>query len=212
MKVTLACLRWTVCSCLGIAAGCSHFQTACFNQGAGVGSDPVLAIPFSEPRNQRWYGESEKGDLVEQAFKSWVRRNATPNFPEGIEVEKALMLVRDWKKERITSADLKGIASGLGVKYVVLGEIEKLSLTSPGKVGVLDPAITFSYRVVDVEGPQARIVWERNSFTLALATPRETEIPFLEIGADTEAIENKLLVKTGQQLAKDLYGYHPDEF
>jgi hypothetical protein len=211
MKVNLACLRWTVCSCVGIAAGCSSFQTACFNKGEGVGADAVLMVPFSDPGNTRWYGESENGDMVAEVFKSWVRKNATPNFPEGIEVEKALMVIRDWKKERITSADLKGIASGLGAKYVVLGEIEKLSLTSPGKVGVLDPVITFSYRVVDVEGAQARIVWERKDFTLALATPRETEIPFLEIGADTEAIETKLLVKAGQQVAKDLYGYYPEE-
>lgn len=194
-----------------MAAGCGGFQTAVFNKGAGVGADSVLMIPFSEPRNHRWYGESEKGDLIDLAFKSWVRKNATPNFPEGEEVEKVLSVVRDWKKDRITSADLKRITATLGVKYVLLGEIDKFSLTDPIKVGVLDPAITFNYRVVDVEGPQARIVWERNDFTLNLATPRETEAPLLALGADTEALETKLLVKAGQQLGKDLYGYYPEE-
>ncbi|HVR74884.1 MAG TPA: hypothetical protein VMT52_11150, partial [Planctomycetota bacterium] len=75
---------------LALSAGCRSFEPAKFNRGEGVGEDAVLIVPFSEPRNDRWYGESERGDILAEAIKAWVRTNADPNFPEGEEVEQVL--------------------------------------------------------------------------------------------------------------------------
>ena len=193
---------------LVIAPGCSHFEPAKFNRGEGIGGDSILAIPFGEPREHRWYCESERGERVVQAFMGWVQTNADPNFPEGKEVDAALKTVRDWQAEEITSKDWQGITRFLGVKYVVVGEIEKLSLENPKAVGILEPSLQVSYRVVNVE--LGRLAYKRDNFTLTLGRSGELEMPLSAMGVDTGRLEERLLATLGEQLGKDLYGYWED--
>jgi len=191
-----------------LGTGCDSFQTAKFKPPRGVGDNPILVVPFSEPKRQRWYGESERGLLVAEAFKTWVMTNSSPNFPEGPGVEKVLDTIREWKKERIDVQDWKIITASLGVKYVVFGEIEDLSLKRPESVGFLDAWVTASYRVVDVQ--EEKTVWWRKSFKVDLARRRDVDIPILEVEADKAQMERRLLARLAEQVGRDLYGYTPD--
>jgi hypothetical protein len=193
---------------LVISQGCSQFQPAKFNRGEGVGADSILAIPFSEPRDHRWYCESERGERVVQAFMGWVQTNAGPNFPEGREVEAVLKTVRDWQAEEITSKDWQGITRFLGVKYVLIGEIEKVTLENPKAVGILEPSLQASYRVVNVE--LGRLAYKRDNFTLTLGRSGELDMPLSALGVDAARLQEKLLAKLGEELGKDLYGYWED--
>jgi hypothetical protein len=191
-------------------SGCESFQDAKFNRPFGVGEDALLAVPFSEPAKGRWYGESERGEFVTETFKTWVMSHATPNFPEGPAVEQALTTVRDWRKEQIANEDWKALTTTLGVKYVLFGEIEEISLRKPGTVGILDAYVRVSYRVIDVA--TARVVWNRKQYTLNLSKSRETEMPTFDMGVDTEAAEQRLLARLSQLIGQDLYGYEGDGY
>jgi hypothetical protein len=186
------------------ASGCQSHQKARFNPPYGVHKSPILAVPFSEPRRYRWYGESGRGFHVAEAFKTWVMSNASPNFPEGPRVDEALDTVRNWKEDFITIDDWQQITATVGVKYVLYGEIEDLSLQKPNTIGILDASIRASYRVIDLE--EERTVWKRNSLTLQIED-KETDAPMVALGADTAALERQLLAKLGRQIGQDLYGY-----
>jgi hypothetical protein len=188
--------------------GCSNFQRARFNRGAGVDGEAVLVIPFSEPRNHRWYTESERGVAVAEAFKWWVTDNADPNFPSGSAVADVLQRVRDWDRDTITVEDWKQLALGLDVKYVLVGEIEKLALTSTQRIGMLDPRAEASYRLVNVE--TGKLAIERPHFTVELEKSPKHEIPSLELGSDLQAAEHRLLLLLAQEIGQDLYGYYPE--
>jgi hypothetical protein len=202
------CVLPCVLLCVG-ATGCSEFQEAKFNKGLGVGADPVLVIPFREAKNGQWYGESPRGDRVAEAAKTWAMTNAEPNLVEGPQIDDALRVIRDWREEEITNQNLKQIFKSIEVTYVVLGEIETLSLTKPGTLGILDASVLYSYRVVKVE--TGVTVWSRKHATLSLTDGREIEAPIPEVGADTQVVEIKLLNRLGRQIGRDLYGYDPSE-
>jgi hypothetical protein len=191
-----------------LLAGCGTVYEPKFNRPDGVGSDSVLFVPFSEPRSYRWYGESSRGETVATSFETWVMIHGTPNFSEGQATEDALRIIRDWNRREIEFADWIRIAQPAGVKYLVVGEIEKISLSSPGNVGVLDASLIASFRVIDVE--KKMTVWRRESYPISLGRGGETDAPVISIDIDQGQIERKLLVKLGEQIGKDLYGYEEE--
>ena len=201
LGVLVACL-------LALLPGCSKFQKARFNRGIGVDGAAVLVIPFSEPKNHRWYTESERGIKVVEAFKWWVTDNADPNFPSGSAVADVLKAVRDWDRDTITIEDWQRLTMGLDVKYVLVGEIENLTLTSPQRIGLLDPTVEASYRLINVE--TGKLAIERPHFTVELEKSQDHEIPSLELGSDVVETESRLIVMLAKQIGQDLYGYYPE--
>ncbi|MBI4605056.1 MAG: hypothetical protein HY721_24095 [Planctomycetes bacterium] len=193
---------------LGVLPACRTFEKPKFNGDAGVAGEPVLVVPFSEPRRSLWYGESANGVAVAEAFKDWARRNADPDFPEGDAVEQVLTAVRDWPGKKITSEDWKKLTMGMGLRYVLYGEIEELSLTRPGRIGLLEPNVRARYTVVDVGGERPRVAYPAPALQVEYGTGHETEIPWLEVGADEAAARRLVLTKLGAQIGKDLYGYY----
>ena len=186
--------------------GCSTYQQAKFNHGAGVGSEGILVVPFSEPKNHRRYGESNRGLIVSEAIKIWAGKNADPTFPEGDNVEEALRLVRDWKKDKILLDDWHKLTIELGVKYVLVGQLDEVALTKPNVIGLLEPTVKASYKVIDVQ--RKKVVLQMPSFTVEYGTTSEKEPQVVDFGSDSGSAEKRLLTKLGQQVAKDLYGYY----
>jgi|RhiMethySRZTD1v2_1073278.scaffolds.fasta_scaffold24317_3 hypothetical protein len=195
-----------VISLVALAPGCKTWIPAIFNHGEGVNGDKVLIVPFSEPKQGLWYGESPNGRTVAESIKVWIRSNADPNFPEGPEVKRVLEHVMNTTEQHISADHWKKLTAGLGIKYVVYGEIEDMSLSRPDRIGTLDPTVQASYRVVDVE--IARIVHEIEEFTVDFARGYDHDLPIIDLGADTTQARAKLLSKLGAQIGKDLYGYY----
>ena len=193
---------------LFVLSGCHSPQQAKFNQGKGVGSELTLVVPFSEPRNHQWFGESERGLIVAEAFTIWAEKNADPNFPAGESVEEAFRAIRDWKKEKILLDDWQKITAELGIKYILVGQIDDLTLTKPNVIGLLEPSVKASYRVIDVQ--RKKVVFQRSSFTVEYATPNERESQVPDFGSDSGSAEKRLLTKLGQQIGKDLFGYQQE--
>ncbi len=189
--------------------GCRTWNKARFNHGEGVNGDSVLVVPFAEPRQSLWYGESENGKIVAEAFKAWVRANADPNFAEGEAVDQVMRQVLNWQEKKVTSAQWKILTAGLGVKYVLYGEIERLSLTRPDKIGILEPSVEAVYRVVNVETEAGTLAFE-SPISVDFSRGHETEFPLLDLGSDTKSVTRKLLAKLGAQMGKDLYGYYSE--
>jgi hypothetical protein len=199
--------RISVCLvALGMVSGCGEFERARFNYGEGVGNDTVLVIPFRE--GDRWYTESRRGEFVAEAFKTWVQMQEHTDPVAGDDVDQTIKKVRDWATDQITVEEWKKLTAGLGAKYVLVGDIEDLALKGPGNVGLLNPTVRASYRVINVE--TGRVALERRSFVVQFERARETGMPTLELGADTRDIENRLLVKLAEEIGQDLYGYYRD--
>jgi hypothetical protein len=193
---------------LATTSACDSFQPAKFNAPDGVGKDAIFVVPFSEPRAQKWYGESERGQLVADILKTWVMTNATPNFPEGPSADEAMVTIRDWRKDSFALQDWKTITATLGVRYVLFGEIEEVTLQKPSAVGFVDASIRASYRVVDIQ--ESRTVWWRKSFPIEYARKKETDAPTLAIEVDPRQVERKLLGRLAETVGQDLYGYTPE--
>lgn len=193
---------------LSLLPGCRHFTEARFNRGKGLGEDGVLVIPFSEPRRDRWFGESDNGRTAAEAFKAWAHANAKPNFPTGQGVEQVLRQVAEWPNKEITAFQWKQLTMGLGVKYVLHGQIDELALERPDRIGLVEPRIEASYRLVNVL--TARLEYERPGVVIESLKRYESEPPDLVFGADTKLATRTILAKLGEQIGKDLYGYYSE--
>ncbi len=208
MNLTPLGLLLSLCILLSFS-GCKTFNKAKFNQGKGVSSDSILPIPLREPRQQLWYGESENGKLAVEAFKAWVSQNAEANFPDGDGVLKVMQQVLDWPEKGITARQWKQITAGLGIKYVVYGEITDFAVERPSKIGILDPHAVVSYWVVNVE--QGKIVHQVQDMPVDATRGMETELPLTVLGSDAARLASRrLLAKIGEQIGKDLYGYYSE--
>lgn len=196
-------LPWSLV--LLVFVGCETFREPKFNRPYGARDGALLVIPFREPARRLWYGESERGEFLAGSFVAWARTNASPDFAEGRAVDDLQRTVRDWQGDEIRLEDWVRLTAPLGVKYVLAGEIEKLALSSPGVIGVLDASVTLSYRVFDVSA--GKTAWERKDYVVRLAKRREFDPPVLDLGSDRKEIEERLLVRAGSEIGKDLYGY-----
>jgi len=195
-----------VLSLLG-GSGCfSSFQKAKFNGGLGVEEELLLAVPFSHRKESRWYGESEDGGTVIQAFKVWARKEASPNFAEGEDADAILRQVRDWPQKEIRAKEWQKLTAGTTIKYVLYGEIESDSFTKKNRVGLIEPSITASYRLIDVQS--GKKVFEEEKFELDYSKGRETDFLTLDFDSNLAAARTRLLTALGEQVGKDLYGYY----
>jgi hypothetical protein len=192
-----------------LGTGCSELVPARFNNGEGLYEKNVLIVPFRERRRSRWYGESPQGTRVAEAIKNWARENWSADFPEGDETARVLLAVRDWtSSDEIPPREWKKLTASLGVEYVIAGDIRSIELRSPRTVGMLDASCTASYRVIDTS--TGRVAFDEPERKVALGDPHEIRVPTMELGGDDAAFENKLLIKLGEEIGKDLYGYYRD--
>ena len=192
-----------------ILSSCHHYEPAMFNRGEGIESEPVLVIPFSEPQKKRWYTESERGALAAEAFRTWAYKFAEPEFPDPEATTAALNVVRNWDRPKITGKDWQKIAVGLGVKYILVAEIQSFTLEKPRTIGILEPQVTASYRLVNAE--TGNLAMDRPDLVVRMSHTSEKDIPQLEIGSEKEDIERKLLVRLGERIGQELYGYYPGD-
>lgn len=193
---------------LATSFGCSNFVGPVFNRPDGAASEPVFMVPLREPRERLWYGESEGGRFAAEAFRTWAMLNASPRFAEGEPVKQFLRIVQEWTGEEIEVAKWVELAASTGIRYLIVGQIEKITLTRPETIGVVDASIQASYQVIDVDLGQT--VWERKSIALPMGKGRETDMPVLTMGIDEEQIRKRLLTRLGQQIGQDLYGYEEE--
>jgi hypothetical protein len=190
-----------------VLTSCHQYIPAMFNRGLGIESESVLVIPFSEPQKKRWYTESERGALAAEAFRTWAYKFAEPEFPDPESAGKALKVVRDWDRPKITGKDWQKIALGLGVKYILVGEIQSFSLEKPRTIGILEPQVTASYRLVNAD--TGNLAMDQPNLIVRMSHRSEKEVPQLELGSEKEEIEKKLLVRLGEKIGQELYGYYP---
>ena len=87
------------------SAGCKTLKPAILFDGEGLRNDTVLVVPFSELREQRWYGESPRGEFVAESIKLWVAKNWNGRVPDADVAEEITEKARDWPQDRISSDD-----------------------------------------------------------------------------------------------------------
>jgi len=194
-----------------MASGCHDFVRAKFNRGEGVGEEGILVVPFSEPSLEKWYGESENGQIAAIAFKTWARENADASFPEGEEVGQVLRQVADWPKKEISANQWRQLTAALGVKYVLYGQIESLTLERPNRIGLLEPRVEASYRVVNVH--TARLEYEDLKCVVEGSGSSDFDPPQVFLGGEGDGRERArkiVLAKLGERIGKDLYGYYSE--
>lgn len=179
-----------------------------FNPPQGLNGKEILLVPFRESKEKLWHGESRRGHLVAEAFKGWAETNADSYFAAGEGVHHVLNEVLDWRKDRISGGDWQALAGGLGVRYVVAGDLRSVSLRSRGMIGLYDPSAEAYYEVIDVQ--RGRVVYDESP-KISLASGEEPRVSFTaRLDRTDVAVERRLLTKLGEQIAKDLYGYTGD--
>ena len=191
------------------ACGCPHFQRPAFNGETGLNGAAVLVVPFGEPGRNLWYGESPRGRLLALAIKNWARENAVDaHFVEGREMDQVLATVGGWTRERITAGDWRSIAGGLGVQYVIEGNLKSLSLRQPTVIGLYDAKATADYRVINVLS--GKISYEAPARETRFGGGREMHVADSPGSEGDALIERRLLERLAEEIGKDLYGYYED--
>lgn len=190
------------------ALGCDTYETPKFNHDSGLYGERALIVPFAHPKAFRGYGESPKGDVLARVLKNWAIDQHGAEFADGPEATAVISQVGEWDwEERGKSARAWAkIASGLGVRFVVVGEILEIRQT-PLTIGYADYQAKASFRVIDVES--GRKVYSREEGKVVrIGDPEDREVPVVDLGNPSqEEIERLLLGKLGIEIGKDLYGY-----
>ena len=188
------------------ASGCHSPEPAKFNQGLGASEDPTLIVPFSERVKNRLYGESAHGTFVAEALKNWARVEWRVDFDESEAVRRVLDSVRDRETdEELTMPEWQRLTQGLGVRYVVSGDIKKFQLRDPSQIGLIAPSAAVSFRVVDVMN--GRTVYATRDKEVRWSADPEKEVPMAFVGQDLQGVERRLLQRIAEEVGKDLYGY-----
>ena len=209
-SVTLA----GVVAAILFGVSCESLQDANFNEGIGLREATVLVVPFSEPRNHRFYGESRKGSYLVDSLTVWAAENWSAQFSSGETAADTLERIRDWPKERIEDDDWLQLARGLDAQYLLHGQILETELASPDQIGLVAASIRATYTVVDLD--RQKVVYQRKNKRVTFGDygdlgPRE--IPQIDLGpmeGRGKKIEVLLVQKLAEEIAKDLYGYYRD--
>ncbi len=97
--------RLLIFTLFGVAltgGGCKTYNPALFNRGVGVFGTTVLIVPFSQLKDEMWYNESWRGDLVSDTLKFWVTQHHGADFPDAYVEDKINREVKDWTGESIS--------------------------------------------------------------------------------------------------------------
>jgi hypothetical protein len=171
----------------------------------------LVAVPFRDStadRNQRWYGESERGRALVRHFRLWAEENGVGRFVVGTDEERISRAVANWLEPRIRPEDWRRILTGVDADVVLLGEIVEFRLRQPNDVNIFRGTAKMQYQLVAVR--TGKTVYNT-------PTPRDVEYPepgkvrapFMEFDPDNaKKVEFGLAQALGALLGKDLYGYY----
>jgi len=199
-----------IVSLLGlILVGCADFHNPAFNAEVGANGATVLFVPFRESRKKLWHGESELGKRLVAAVKAWARENAEePSALEGRDLREVLEHVKDWTENRIRISDWQSLAGGLGVKYVVEGDIVEFSLRNPKVYGVYDGRAVAEFRVINIVSGKLSYEGETRPATYGKGRDMITmDSPSSENDA---RVTERLTSRLAAEIGRDLYGYYAD--
>ena len=214
MTTVRSLLRSSALAFTLFAVSCETTQDAGFNQGYGLRDAEVLVVPFAEPRNHRFYGESRKGAYLVDSLKAWAAGNWSAQFPGGEAVDDVLERVRDWPKERIEDADWMRLVRGLNIHYLVHGQILATELSNPNQIAIVSASIRATYSVVDLQ--KEKVVYQRRNRRVSFGDYGDLgsrETPHIDLGpmeGRGKKIEVLLVQKLAEEIGKDLYGYIRD--
>ena len=192
--------------CCFLSWGCSHWEEAKFNGGDGAEDKVVLLVPFSELRVNRWYTESEPGNLVVDRLEAWVRENTSEDLVDG---EAILARIREWPTNRIEARDWRRLMEGVEADYVVVGDLSEVRLSDPQKVGIVDAAATVRYRVLDAK--TGELVYRNRELTRGVGRRGgDFNLPTLDLHVDEKSIRRRLMALLGEAIGKEMYGYYQE--
>ncbi len=172
----------------------------------------LLVIPLRDLTarvNQRWYGESARGDAVRRAFLEWAESQAVGIFLRGSAAEEIIRNVSQWLEERIRPRDWQRLLAGVDVDLVLLGRITEFRHKQPNDINIYRGSAKMEYELIDAVTGQTvyETPGEREVFY-----PRrdEVDIPFmdLDVANNIRKIEVGLQRELGARLGKGLYGYY----
>jgi hypothetical protein len=215
MTIVRSLLRSSLFAWLLFGVSCESTQDANFNQGYGLRDAAVLIVPFAEPRNHRFYGESRKGVYLADSIKAWAARNWSAHFPGGEAIDKVLERIRDWPKQRIEDEDWLKLVRGLDdIQYLVHGQILETVLSNPNQIAIVSASIRASYSVVDLE--RQKVIYQLKNKRVSFGDYGDLgsrETPHIDLGpmeGRGKKIEVLLVQKLAEKIGKDFYGYVRD--
>lgn len=190
--------------------GCHHFEAPEFRRPDGANGKEVLVIPFGEPSRRRWYTESERGDRLVKSFKTWANANADdPRFAEGPSAERVIRVVRnEWVKESISGREWADLTRGLGIDYVLVGNVGKTELRQPEVIGLYRATMEIDIEVFDVV--RGKRVFEKSLTVRHTSDQGGGPLADLAGFENDKQVESRLISEAGKRIGQELYGYYPD--
>ncbi len=141
-----------------------------------------------------------------KALEAWAFSNALdPQLAQGEQVTQVVESIEEWEKPRIRSRDWQVLTRGLGVKYVVVGDILEFTLKDPKMIGIYSAHARARYHVV-------------NAITGKVALPNRDATATYGAGKEwirdtfetEENVEKRLLARLAEEIGKELYGCEMD--
>ena len=186
-------------ACLGMSAGCSSMDERVDPRYDLRGSD-VYVVPFA--LGNFWHCDSAEGNTLAQMLEIALTRECG-----------GTQTVRDPEVFRRIQGDLSDRVDWLqygrdaGVTFLVVGEIEELSLSSRQRLGMWTGVLRARYQV-----------WNIVEGTRGYASSIEARFPagpdsgrvVISFEEGREEVERALLAEAAKKITADLCGYLPE--
>lgn len=185
------------------------YHRARFNPPDGLNGQETFVVPFRESRRSPslWYGDSRRGSWVVNSLRNWALEYADSYFVAGEAARQVLAAIREWPKERITAEDWRTLVAGLGIRYVVAGDIRSVQLRDEKMIGLYSPRVEAYYEVIDAE--RGKTIFDATP-VVSFGQGDDPQVSFTHQMDQDSRIERRLLTSLGEQIGKDLYGYVGD--
>ena len=174
-------------------SGCGSVINARVPPKDNLRGGDLFVVPFKY--GNYWHYDSREGNRLGQALEV-----AFSNDCGGLKVVRNKVVQRDIKEDLSDEIDWLEYARRVGVDYLIVGEIHKLSLDNPRMIAMFQGNIDATYVVWDVKKQESRIRRIQVKF------PKDPDSGRVFIGFEEgkSEIESALIAQTAKQIA----GYH----
>lgn len=171
----------------------------------------MLILPFKDPAFG--YFESTEGSILAESAGAYIQRNRITPAQYGSFLPRSVQTAFEQNKSVLGDA-LEAVADCTDCDLVLIGQIEKLTLSNPGDIGIVRGRMILSAQLFEVtdepKTDEPKLVWAMIRKKISYPEGREYEmgIPILDI--PKSALKLRMLVTAGEKIGKAFHDHLED--
>ena len=166
----------------------------------------MLNLPFKDPAFD--YFESAEGSIVAESSGAYIQKNKITPAQYGAFVPRSVQTAFEQNKSILGDA-LKAAADCTDSDLVLIGQIEKLTLSNPRDVGIVRGRMILGAQLFEI-ADEPKLVWAMPREEISYPEGREYEmgIPILDI--PRSQLKLRMLITAGEKIGKAFHDHLED--